>query len=224
MYNEFRWTPWIRKSVLIVQFIVLKYSWTPLLMEERNQEASRSRKKGGFWKCGVVSDKLMDKQSEIQQKGSSDVFETDVHNSNEILHKLPQDNSKQRIKKYCRAFSETNVSRRPIANTAKLKRVLSASELRTSLAGCPKGLLITTEPPKSGESYRQRSHTEAKTALRKADCHYLKQEVGDIVYRKGQNLEEVIQLRWCWWYLVKAKSIILLFDVNIFIHESIWTR
>ncbi|XP_028409087.1 uncharacterized protein LOC114531670 [Dendronephthya gigantea] len=158
--------------------------------ESQRKNQSRTRKNAEFWRYGEVSDKLMDKQNEIQQEKNSQVFETDVENSVEILHKLPETNPQQRLKRYCQTLSETNVSHRPIANTAKLKRVSSATDLRTRLAGCPKGLLITTEPPKSGESYRQRSITEVKTVLKKVDHHHLKQEVGNIVYHENKNLEE----------------------------------
>ena len=46
---------------------------------------------------------------------------------------------------------------------SRLKRAFSANEFKTRLT-CPKGLLISTEAPKSGEFYRRRSNTDVGIA------------------------------------------------------------
>lgn len=74
---------------------------------------------------------------------------------NETKDDVP--NSRQ----YLRVLSEPSIGFRPIASSA-LKRVVSTTELRTRLV-CPKGLLIATEPPKSGGIYRRRSNTDVST-------------------------------------------------------------
>ena len=102
----------------------------------------------------------LDKQDEIR----AEINTTETTADSDIL--APESNTQHQLKRYSRTLSETNVGYRPVSNNAKLKRVLSATELKTRLAGCPKGLLITTEPPKSGETYRRRSNTDVKAIIR----------------------------------------------------------
>ena len=135
----------------------------------------------------------MNKQDEIRPENTSHIFQTDTpeDKTSRILH---QSNSQRQLKRYYRTQSETNVSYQARGNTARLQRALSATELRTRLAGCPQGLLITTEPPKSGETYRRRSNTDvkaipAKKNLPPSSNDHLVQEGS---YQKNNNLQQVI--------------------------------
>lgn len=171
-----------------------------LLMNERTDSR---RKTAGFFKRGPVFGKMMDdrnnnahyglgidKQEEIRPDTNSQIFhtETTVDNTNQ---NLPQSNSQHQKKKYSRTLSETNVGYRAVSSTAKLKRVLSATELRTRLAGCPKGLLIATEPPKSGESYRRRSNTDVKAVLGKKHRSKNDETLSDGLYQENTNFQQV---------------------------------
>ena len=170
-------------------------------------EARCSGRKNGIWrKSGSVSNMTDDrnnraqdvstanKQDEIGPEKLSHIFQaaTTVDYSGRII---PQNNSQHQLKKYSRTQSESNVSLQERSGTAKLQRqrALSATELRTRLAGCPQGLLIATEPPTSGETYRRRSNTDVKTVLGKknltasSSAHHL----GDGLYHKNINSQQV---------------------------------
>ena len=132
-----------------------------------------------------------DKQDEIRPETSSQIFHSEikVRSTRQIP---PETNTKHELKKYSRTLSETNVGYRPVSNTAKLKRVFSETEIRTRLAGCPKGLLITTEPPKSGETYRRRSNTDVKGILRMKDRSLNDESLKDIsVYQDKIDWKQV---------------------------------
>lgn len=63
-------------------------------------------------------------------------------------------------RKYHRVLSETCVGFKHLGGSSTgLKRTTSVTERSTRLL-CPKGLLIATEPPKSGDTYRRRSNTD----------------------------------------------------------------
>jgi hypothetical protein len=120
----------------------------------------------------------LDKQDEIR----AEINTTETTADSDIL--APESNRQHQVKKYSRTLSETNVGYRPVSNNAKLKRVLSATELKTRLAGCPKGLLITTEPPKSGETYRRRSNTDVRAIIRIKEKSLYDESHSDIYQEK----------------------------------------
>lgn len=134
----------------------------------------------------------INKHDEIRPENTSHIFhtETAVNNTSTII---PQSNSQRQLKRYYRTQSETNLSHQTRGNTGKLQRALSATELRTRLAGCPQGLLITTEPPKSGETYRRRSNTDVRTVLAKKNLRASSNEhlVQDELFHKNINLQQV---------------------------------
>ena len=75
-------------------------------------------------------------------------------------------------RKYHRVLLETSVGfKHSGGSSTGLKRATSVTERRTHLL-CPKGLLIATEPPKSGATYRRRSNTDV--AATKASMASLK--------------------------------------------------
>lgn len=169
-------------------------------------EARSSGRKNGIWRKTEAVSNMTDsrnnsaqdvsttnKQDEIGPEKLSDIFQaaTTVDYSGRII---PQNNSQHQLKGYSRTQSESNVSLQARSNTAKLQRALSATELRTRLAGCPQGLLIATEPPTSGETYRRRSNTDVKTILGKKNLtassseHHL---VRDGLYHKNINSQQV---------------------------------
>ena len=145
-------------------------------MNERKNERGSRRKNAQFWTYGPVLDSMMINE---ENNNVEYVSERDKHdkiqdnNSHKFQTETPLDQSSnsRRPLKYFRTQSESNVSYQPTGNMAKLKRALSSTDLKTRLAGCPKGLLIATEPPKSGQTYRRRSNTDIKT---KKDYMYIK--------------------------------------------------
>ena len=136
----------------------------------------------------------LDKHDEIQPEKYSQIFHTQMT----VESNKSQTNSQHQPKKYFRTLSETNVGYRPVSNTAKLKRVLSATELRTRLAGCPKGLLIATEPPKSGETYRRRSNTDVAAILREKKDRSLNYEL------LSDSVKEEINWQQVNWYILSS--------------------
>lgn len=103
-----------------------------------------------------------DKQDEILSGKKTQIYHCALRPGDSAIgENPPQTSSQHQIKRYSRTLSETNVHCITAGN-AKLTRVMSTTELRTRLAGCPKGLLIATEPPKSGETYRRKSNADTK--------------------------------------------------------------
>ena len=176
------------------------------LMNQETDTSYSRRKNADLWKCGPIFDKMMDgrnnndhingldKHDEIQPEKYSQIFHTQMT----VESNKSQTNSQHQPKKYFRTLSETNVGYRPVSNTAKLKRVLSATELRTRLVGCPKGLLIATEPPKSGETYRRRSNTDVAAILREKKDRSLNYEL------LSDSVKEEINWQQVNWYILSS--------------------